>query len=85
MIDTTDLDSYYPGYDDYCEAKSEREDISMDLADIYHDEFVIRKELEKMERKVIDLKTTNMTFDEIMNLNDYVWKNDKLIPVKEGE
>lgn len=37
----------------------------------------------KMERKVIDLKTTNMTFDEIMNLNDYVWKNDKLIPVED--
>lgn len=36
----------------------------------------------KMERKFIDLKTTNMTFDEIMNLNDYVWKNDKLIPVE---
>lgn len=36
-----------------------------------------------MERKVIDLKTTNMTFDEIMNLNDYVWKNDKLIPVED--
>ena len=35
-----------------------------------------------MERKVIDLKTTNMTFDEIMNLNDYVWKNDKLIPAE---
>lgn len=40
-----------------------------------------------MGRKVIDLKTTNMTFDEIMNLNDYVWKNDKLIPIEiiEGE
>lgn len=23
MIDTTDLDSYYPGYDDYCEPKEE--------------------------------------------------------------
>lgn len=40
-----------------------------------------------MERKVIDLKTTNMTFDEIMNLENYIWKNDKLIPVEilEGE
>jgi hypothetical protein len=38
-----------------------------------------------VKRKVIDLNTTNMTFDEIMNLKDYVWKNDKLIPVKEGE
>ena len=38
-----------------------------------------------MERKIIDLKTTNMTFDEIMNLKDYVWKNDKLILIEEGE
>lgn len=85
MIDTTDLTSYYPGYDEYCNSKEETEDISLDLADMYHDEMMLRKEIEKMERKVIDLKTTNMTFDEIMNLKDYVWKNDKLIPVEEGE
>lgn len=24
MIDTTDLSSYYPGYDDYCEPKEEK-------------------------------------------------------------
>ena len=78
MIDTTDLTSYYTGYDEYCNPKEESEDISLDLADMYHDEMMLRKEIEKMERKVIDLKTTNMTFD-------YVWKNDKLIPVEEGE
>lgn len=85
MIDTTDLTSYYPGYDEYCNSKEETEDISLDLADMYHDEMMLRKEIEKMKRKVIDLKTTNMTFDEIMNLKDYVWKNDKLIPIEEGE
>ena len=85
MIDTTDLTSYYPGYDEYCNSKEETEDISLDLADMYHDEMMLRKQIEKMERKVIDLKTTNMTFDEIMNLKDYVWKNDKLIPIEEGE
>lgn len=85
MIDTTDLTSYYPGYDEYCNPKEESEDISLDLADMYHDEMMLRKEIEKMERKVIDLKTTNMTFDEIMDLKDYVWKNDKLIPIEEGE
>ncbi len=85
MIDTTDLTSYYPGYDEYCNHKEESEDISLDLADMYHDEMMLRKEIEKMERKVIDLKTTNMTFDEIMDLKDYVWKSDKLIPVEEGE
>lgn len=85
MINTEDLTSYYPGYDEYCEPKEEKEDNSWDLADIYYEEMMIRKEIEKMERKVIDLKTTNMTFNEIMNLKDYVWKNDKLIPVEEGE
>ncbi len=40
-----------------------------------------------MKRKVIDLNTTKMTFEEIMNLKDYVWKNDILIPAEiiEGE
>ena len=82
MIDTKDLSSYYSGYDEYCEPKEKKEDISLDLADLYHDEMMIREAIEKMERKIIDLKTTNMTFDEIMNLKDYVWENDKLIPVE---
>lgn len=81
-MDTKDLTSYYYGYDEYCKEEIEVEDY--DFSDEYHEEMMIRKEFEKMERKVIDLKTTNMTFDEIMNLKDYVWKNDKLIPV-EGE
>ena len=87
MIDTTDLTSYYPGYDEYCEPKEEKEDNSWDLADIYYEEMMIRKEIEKMERKVIDLNTTNMTFEEVMNLKDYVWENDRLIPAEtiEGE
>lgn len=38
-----------------------------------------------MGRKVIDLNTKNMTFDEIMNLKDYVWKNDKLMPAEDGD
>lgn len=38
-------------------------------------------------RMIINLNTTNMTFEEVMNLKDYVWKNDKLIPIEmiEGE
>lgn len=82
MFDTEDLTSYYSGYDEYCEQKEEIEDNSWELADIYHDEMMIRKEIEKMGRKVIDLNSTNMTFDEVMNLKDYVWKNDKLIPIE---
>lgn len=86
MIDTEDLLSYIPGYDEYCEPKEEIEDNSWELADIYYEEMMIREEIEKMERKVIDLNTTNMAFEEVMNLKDYVWKNDKLIPeTTEGE
>ena len=85
MIDTTDLTSYYPGYDEYCEPKEIKEDY--DYSDEYHDEIILRKELEKMERKVINLNETNMTLDEIMQLENYVWKQDKLIPLEiiEGE
>lgn len=44
MIDTTDLDSYYPGYDDYCEPKEEQpEDYRID--DII-DELKLKEESE---------------------------------------
>lgn len=82
MINTEDLTSYYSGYDEYCEPSEKLEDNSWDLVDIYHEEMMIRKEIEKMERKVIDLNNSNMTFEEVMNLKDYVWKNDKLIPIE---
>lgn len=85
MIDTEDLTSYYPGYDEYCEPKEEVEDNSWDLADIYHDEMMIGKEYEKMERRVIDLATTKMTGHEILQLENYVWKQDKLIPQEQLE
>lgn len=35
-----------------------------------------------MERKIINLSNTNLTFAEIEQLENYVWKNDKLIPVE---
>ena len=35
-----------------------------------------------MKRKIIDLSNTNLTFVEIEKLENYVWKNDKLIPVE---
>ncbi len=38
-------------------------------------------------RKIIDLRDTNMTIDEIFELQNYVWKDDQLVPVEllEGE
>lgn len=85
MIDTTDLTSYIPGYDDYCEPKQEIE--YYDDSDVVHDEMMIRREIEKMNRKAIDLNNTNMTFEEVLNLDGYIWENDKLIPAEmiEGE
>lgn len=85
MIDTTDLPSYYPGYDEYCESRDKAKEY--DDSDEYYDEFMIRGGYEIMHRKIIDLKITQLTIDEIYNLNNYVWKQDKLIPgeLLEGE
>nr|DAR26637.1 MAG TPA: hypothetical protein [Bacteriophage sp.] len=38
-----------------------------------------------MEKKIIDLNKTNMVFGDIDSLNNYVWKNDKLMPVAGDE
>ena len=78
MIDTTDLPGYIPGYDDYCERKEfepEHEE------DIYED-IVLEKEMEKMEREVINVNDTNMTLEDAYNLDDYVWEGDKLVPIE---
>jgi len=39
-----------------------------------------------MKREIITI-TANMTFQEIENLENYIWKNNKLIPAEmiEGE
>jgi len=47
MIDTTDLSSYYPGYDDYCEPK---EEINPD-DDPRIDEIVDEQILRRLEEK----------------------------------
>lgn len=45
MIDTTDLDSYYPGYEDYCEPKKE------DELDSIIDEIIDEIKLEKFMKE----------------------------------
>ena len=77
MIDTVDLTSYYSGYDDYCEPKEEKE---YDDRDNYED-YVLEKE-KIMDRNIIDLNNTNLTFEEVIQLENYVWKEDKLIPIE---
>ena len=46
-----------------------------------------KKGEEEMKREIIYLNETNMTFEDIDNLEDYVWKNNQLIPAEmiEGE
>lgn len=45
MIDTQDLPSYIPGYDEYCEPKEPI--LEHDYYDEYRDEKMIEEELEK--------------------------------------
>lgn len=52
------------------------------LADIVHDEFMIRGGLKIVHREIIDLKETELMLFEIDNLKDYVWKGDYLIPIE---
>lgn len=52
------------------------------LADIVHDEFMIRGRLKIVHREIIDLKETELMLFEIDNLKDYVWKGDYLIPIE---
>lgn len=60
------------------------------IADVRHEEMMIERE-ENMNRKVINLK--DIYYDDLVDLeklgilNDYVWKDDELIPLEmiEGE
>ena len=80
------MDNAY--YLDYLDEKNEK-DIYKEQLDNYYADVIYEKQLiereNNMKREIIDLKTTDMTFDEIMNLKDYVWKNDKLIPIERGK
>lgn len=78
MIDTKDLTSYIPGYEEWYESQKSIEEY--DNSDFIRDELFERKEQEKMERKIIDLSITNMTGHEILQLKNYVWKGILLIP-----
>lgn len=51
------------------------------MADVLYEEEMIERE-EKMERKIIDLSTTNMTGHEVLQLENYIWKGNLLIQQK---
>lgn len=78
MIDTTDLPSYISGYDEYCERKEFEPEYEEDI----YEDIILEKEMEKMEREIIDVNNTNMTLEDAYNLDDYVWEGDKLIPIE---
>lgn len=76
--------AYYSDYlDEGSKKLSYQEQLCNYYADVIHEKNMIERE-NGMKRTIIDLKNTNLSFNEIMNLKDYIWKNDKLIPV-EGE
>jgi len=51
MIDTTDLSSYYPGYDDYCEPKEYKDPDDDPTVDERVDERVDEMILERLEKE----------------------------------
>lgn len=80
MIDTTDLTSYYPGYDEYVESKEITKEC--DYSDEYHDEFMIKGGCEIMHREIIKIDETELTVKQMEKLVDYVWQGDYLIPIE---
>lgn len=86
MIDTRDLDSYYPGYDEYCEPKENRgdEDFGEDIDAIIDERRL--QELEESEKEtdlfkvVYSQGTISGKFDIISYhtpLLEYIYRNDK--------
>ena len=53
-FDTTDLTSYYPGYDEYCEPKGETNDDDFDI-DAIIDERRLQEMEEKESKKEVEL------------------------------
>lgn len=64
---------------------TEKELYDLYIADVMHEEMMIEKEEKKMGRQIIFLK--DITLEEAEKLENYVWKQDKLIPAEmiEGE
>ncbi len=85
MIDTRDLDSYYPGYDEYCEPREVRGDEDFDIDAIIDERRL--QEMEAEEKKENELfkviysqGIVSGKFDIISYhtpLLEYIYKNDK--------
>lgn len=76
MIDTEDLTSYYPGYDEYLEIKEESPEDDRDFSE----DFILKERDSIMQREIINLKITPITLEEANKLQNYIWKSELLIP-----
>lgn len=85
MIEDPRYDDNYLSSFELSEKECEKQDYYADIS--YEEKLVERMERGKMERKIIDLTTTNMTFEESTQLKNYVWEGNCLIPSEmiEGE
>jgi hypothetical protein len=84
MINTQDLPSYIPGYEEYLDEieKANSSEEKYDYSDEYYEDFMIRGGCEIMHREIIDLTKTELNFEEINQLKDYIWKDNLLIPAE---
>jgi hypothetical protein len=80
MIDTTELSSYCPGYDEFIEPREIAKEY--DYSDEYHDEFMIKGGCEIMHREIIKIDEAELTVKQMEKLVDYVWQGDYLIPIE---
>ena len=79
MINTQDLPSYIPGYEEYLDEieKANSSEEKYDYSDEYYEDFMIRGGCE-----IIDLTKNELNFEEINQLKDYIWKDNLLIPAE---
>lgn len=87
MIDTRDLDSYYPGYDEYCEPRENQGDEDFDIDAIIDERRL--QEMEEQEKlrkekeliKVIYSQGIDSGKFDIISYHtpflEYIFKNDK--------
>lgn len=67
--------------------EEEKDDYTWVLADIEHDNFMIRGGVEIMHREKINILESELTIKDMEELVDYVWQGEYLIPLEmmEGE
>lgn len=62
--------------------ENEYDDYIWELADIEHDNFMIRGGVEIMNREKINIFESELTIKDMELLTDYVWQGEYLIPLE---